>query len=524
MNSNQGEWWQRTTAYMTAPVDVAFLAFFRVVVGGAFFYSFLSSLSQGWVEFCYVSPEFHFKYFGFEWVQPLPGRGMTWLYQTLCVCALLVATGTVYRLSSILLATGYSYVFLIDKSQYQNHYYLLVLTAWLIAFLPAHRAFAVDSLRSKRSDSSAVPRWCLWIVRFQVAMPYFFGGIAKLNSDWIHGQPMRMKLANSTWYPLVGSFFTEEWCVQGFVWGGLLFDLLVVPFLLWKRSRLIAFFVALCFHLMNATLFSIGVFPWFMILATMVFFEPGWPRVLRSHRHTGSVRAPEGLPQTPQWLAAGMILYVTVQCLLPWRHLFYRGNVNWTEEGHFFAWHMKLRDKKTVCKFRWHDPETGDVGDINVLHYITQQQASHATSDPEMIVQLCRFLKQEVSRDRKRECRILALNLTSLNGRRPQPLVNPTLDLGSVDAAAYLPREVFVPLTEPLKPFQPWRVPRKEWIRHVDVDNYDFWFGPGRVDRSDQNGIREAQYGRSETGVDSHDAENLQSAAKSSSNGTERRG
>lgn len=482
MSADRGHVFQKAREHLTTPVDGAFLAFFRLTVGGAFLFSFLSYLTTGWVEYFYVKPEFHFKYLGFGWVHALPGSGMRWLFQALCVVAAMVATGTCYRVSSVLLAMGYTYVFLIDKSQYQNHYYLLMLTAWLMVFVPAQRVFSIDSWWAARGGNTSacgqsVPRWCLWIVRFQVALPYFFGGIAKMNADWVHGQPMRMKLANSTWYPIIGSFFTQEWCVQLFVWGGLLFDLLVVPFLLCKRTRLAAFFVSLSFHLMNATLFSIGVFPWFMILATMVYFEPDWPRVFRRRR--GSLPTSADVRRdTPRWLARGLIAYVAIQLLLPWRHLCYPGNVNWTEEGHFFAWHMKLRDKKTVCKFRWRDPETNEIGDVNILQFITQQQASHATGDPEMIVQFCRYLKQKISEQRGRDCEIYALNLTSLNGRKPQPLVNPTIDLGSVEVQVYLPETVFTVLSEPLRPYDPWRIPREEWVRHVEVENQEFWFGP----------------------------------------------
>lgn len=489
MSSHRGHVLTAVRQRLNSPVDGAFLAFFRLAVGGAFLFSLSAYLRTGWVDQFYVQPAFHFKYFGFEWVHPLPGSGMRWLFQALCVCAVLVATGTCYRVSSLLLAAGYTYVFLIDKSQYQNHYYLLMLTAWLMVFVPAQRVGSVDRWwqgRTSGEDSdrnSAVPCWCLWLVRFQVALPYFFGGIAKMNGDWINGQPMRMKLSNSTWYPVIGPFFTEEWCVQMFVWGGLLFDLLVVPFLLWKRTRLAAFFVSLSFHLMNATLFSIGVFPWFMILATMVFFEPDWPRVFRRRRPSG-IAAADVRRDTPRWLAMGLIAYVAIQLLLPWRHLFYPGNVNWTEEGHFFAWHMKLRDKKSVCKFRWRDPRTDEIGDINILQFITQQQASHATGDPEMIVQFCRFLKQQISDQRGHDCEIYALNLTSLNGRRPQPLVNPTMDLGSVPRSVSLPDAVFMALSEPLRPYDPWRVPREEWVRHIEVENQEFWFGVGGRDSS----------------------------------------
>ena len=458
------------------PVDGASLSVFRIVVGCTFFAGLASYLAESWVEYFYVSPKFHFKYYGFSWVRPLAGDGMRALFQLMLVTSVLVAAGVAYRVTSLLLAVGYTYIFLLDKSQYQNHYYLLMLTAWVMACLPAHRALSFDRFfHSKRQDT--VPRWTVWLLRFQVGLPYFFGGVAKLNSDWINGQPMRMKLANSTWYPVIGPFFAEEWCVQIFVWGGLLFDLAIVPLLLCRRTRLPAFAVSVCFHLMNATLFNIGVFPWFMIFASTIFFEPEWPRVFRFR---GEVRMPNSKiapTKTYRPLLAAVMVYVMVQVALPFRHQLYAGNVNWTEKGHFFAWHMKLRDKKSVSKFKWVHKATGKAGDINVLKFITPQQAAHATGDPEMIVQLCRFLKEDLQRQGLGDCAVYALNLTSLNGRKPQPLVNPLMDLASVPRSVFLPTEVYTSLSEPLNPFTPWRIARHEWTQHIDIPNRVFWLG-----------------------------------------------
>lgn len=471
----------RISEKLQSPVDSICLGIFRVIVGVTFCFHFASYLRNSWVEAFFVAPEFHFKYFCFEWVEALSGDGMRILFRGMFAVSVMVAIGLLYRLSSLMLAFGYTYIFLIDKSQYQNHYYLLMLTTWLLVLLPANASLSVDGLFRRIVRQTSVPLWNLWLIRFQVALPYFFGGVAKVSSDWMHGQPMRMKLANSTWYPFVGSAFTEEWCVQLFVWGGLFFDLLVVPFLLWKRTRLVAYFFALTFHVTNATLFNIGVFPWFMMFATLVFFEPSWIRRFLFIPLRKSVEGPRIPTRWPLRIA---MIYVVVQLLLPWRHYFYSGDVNWTEEGHFFAWHMKLRDKKSVCKFRYREIESGRVGDINILRYITPQQASHATGDPEMIVQLCRFLKQKMVQDGVADCEIYALTITSLNGRRPQTLVNSELDLASIPRGAFLPDEVFVPLEEPLRPFNPWRIPRAEWTNHIQVSNHDFWFGAGSPNSS----------------------------------------
>lgn len=454
--------------------DGASLGAFRIVTGVIFFSYFLSSIRADRVRYFFVAPKFHFKYIGFEWVHPLPGEGMVTLYWTMCFVSVFVALGAFYRVSALLLAVGYTYIFLLDKAHYQNHYYLMMLTGWVMVVLPANRWLAIDQLLRKKTVST-VPVWSIWLARFQVGLPYFFGGIAKLNWDWVNGQPMRMKLANSTWYPFVGSYFTEEWCVQIFVWGGVVFDLMIVPALLWKPTRVPAYLAALSFHLMNATLFNIGVFPWFMIFATTIYFEPSWPRLWKSR--LTPVRSHTPNSQTSPSLLRLLCVYLCLQVLLPWRHLFYSGNVSWTEEGHFFAWHMKLRDKKTVCKFKWRNPKMGTSGELNVFAHLTREQAAHASGDPEMIVQLCRYFRSHLQHAGYGDCEVYTLAYTSLNGRKPQLLINPALDLGRIPRSVFLPREVFTECAEPLRPLDPWNIPRPEWLNHLSVPDREFWFG-----------------------------------------------
>ena len=78
--------------------------------------------------------------------------------------------------------------------------------------------------------------------------------------------------------PGVGHIFTADWVVYSFVIGGLLLDLLVVPLLLWRRTRLFAFVAAVLFNLINAVIFDIGIFPWLMLGALLIFFPPDLPR------------------------------------------------------------------------------------------------------------------------------------------------------------------------------------------------------------------------------------------------------
>jgi hypothetical protein len=272
------EAWNRLVRAAAAPVDIASLAVFRIAFGAVMVWEVYRYFSKGWIARYYIDPDFHFTYYGFGWVKPWPGDGMYVHFAVLGLAAAGMMAGLFYRASALVLFLGFTYVFLLDQSRYLNHFYLISLIALLLVFLPVHRAASLDALRRPGLRADTAPAWALWLVRAQVGIPYFYGGIAKLNGDWLRAEPIRSWLASRLDFPLIGRFFTDEWMVLAFAYGGLLLDLLIVPFLLWRRTRPHAFAVGLVFHATNALLFRIGIFPWMMMAATTIFFAPDWPR------------------------------------------------------------------------------------------------------------------------------------------------------------------------------------------------------------------------------------------------------
>src|SRR5262245_36220581 len=106
------------------PVDGAWLAAFRFLFGVVMAISILRLIAYGWVERVFSGTRFHFKYYGFAWVEPLSGAHMQVLVWGLAVLALCVAAGFGTRLLAAVFALGLSYVQLLDASTYLNHYYL----------------------------------------------------------------------------------------------------------------------------------------------------------------------------------------------------------------------------------------------------------------------------------------------------------------------------------------------------------------------------------------------------------------
>src|SRR6185503_7278789 len=176
--------------------------------------------TRGWIARYYVEPALTFTYYGFSWVKPWPGSGMYVHFFVLGLAAACVIVGLLYRLAAPVLFLAFTYFFLLDQTRYLNHFYLVSLISFLMCFLPAERAFSVDALLRRKIRSDVTPAWNLWLLRAQIAIPFFYGGIAKLNSDWLYGgEPMRIWLSPLTEIPKIGSIFAADWVVYSFVYG-----------------------------------------------------------------------------------------------------------------------------------------------------------------------------------------------------------------------------------------------------------------------------------------------------------------
>jgi len=328
------------------------------------------------------------------------------------------------------------------------------LISFLLIFIPAHRSASVDAWLRPRLHRNEAPTWTLWILRAQLVVVYFYAGVAKINADWLRGEPMRMWLARREDLTLLGPLgrlLTEEWVVYLFTYGGLLLDLLIAPLLLWRRSRPYALAAVIVFHLLNAVLFQIGIFPWFMIAATLLFLPPDWPRRI-CNWPKGADAFPQEVPLRTHRVRptlAPLAVYLFIQIVVPLRHLLYPGSVHWTEEGHRFSWHMKLRDKKGDADFHLNDPDTGKTWTVNPRRRLSATQVSKMSSRPDMILQFAHFLAMEQRDKGRSRIEVRAEVMVSLNGREPAPLVDPTVDLAA-QARTLAHVSWILPLTKPL--------------------------------------------------------------------------
>jgi hypothetical protein len=261
-------------AYLQKKTSAAPLAVFRVAVGFMIFAGLVRFWNKGWISELYVKPRYFFPFYGFEWVRPL-GDYTYLLFAIGMLSAMLVMLGCFYRLSSITLFLSFTYIELIDKSTYLNHYYFISLLCLVLIFLPAHVFFSVDAFRNRALLAGQIPVWCMDAIKLLVFILYFYAGLAKLNSDWLlHALPLKIWLPARNDMPVIGPLFNQSWVAYAFSWFGCVYDLLIVFFLLNRKTRVGAYIMVILFHFATALLFPIGMFPYLMIVTGLIFFSP----------------------------------------------------------------------------------------------------------------------------------------------------------------------------------------------------------------------------------------------------------
>lgn len=421
-------------------VDIASLAAFRIIFGSVMFVGILRFLATGWIEKMYGEPTYFFSYAGFDWVRPWPVWAMYVHYSVLAVLALAIALGLFHRIACALFTLGFAYTQLIDVTNYLNHHYLVVLVGVQLALLPAHAMWSLDVRRRPGLRRDSVPAWMVWLLRFQIGVVYVFAGLAKAKADWLlDGQPLNLWLAARTETPLVGRWFGEPAVAMGMSWAGFLFDTTIVLWLSWRRTRLVAYAALIVFHGLTGYLFNIGMFPLIMTSSALIFFSPSWPR--RLLRLRAPVIDPAPMPPSRR-VALAIAVHVAVQIALPLRHLVYPGPVLWNEDGMRFAWHVMIREKHGSVMFvaRFADGRQLEVPPNN---YLAWRQEREMGAQPDLILQLARAIGADLRAKGHTGFTLHAVTKVSLNGRPAVPLIDPEVDLLSIDDVG--PRDWVLP-------------------------------------------------------------------------------
>jgi hypothetical protein len=442
-----------------SPIDIASLVFFRIVFGILGFADILGVWAYYHLYKGYFDPDkFQFKYMGFEWARPLPEPFMSIVFIVLLAVALLIAVGRWYRACTLVFFVGFSYVFLLEKALYLNHGYLFVWLSFIMIFLPANRQWSWDVLCKPALQRNTIQAWSLWVLPMMMGIVYFYGAVAKMNSDWLlEANPLRAWLKSRDDMPLLGWLWASHATAYTMAWGGMLLDL-TAPFLLsFRRTRAWAFGFILLFHFTNTLIFQIGIFPWLSISLSLLFFPPDWPRrawafaqqkiswlqrverwwdkKLQAHGNMPDNNLADGVP--PAYpvpiVKAALAFLILFHLAMPLRHWLFPGDVAWTEEGHRFSWRMMLRSKRGYGHFDIKNLQTGELTQIDASDFLTDRQLEKVFTHPDMVLQFAHYLRDLWHRRGVPDVAVYANIRGSLNGRKTQPFIDGEMDLAKVE-------------------------------------------------------------------------------------------
>jgi len=427
------------------PTDVASLVMLRIVFGLLMFIDIVRYFHIGWVSEIYAKPKFHFQYEWFWWLVPLPENFMYMLFVLLGIFSILITLGLFYRLASTLFFLGYTYIFLLERTTYNNHYYLICLISFFLALAPLHKSWSLDVIRGSVQHTDRFPAIWLWLFRFHMGLVYFYGGIAKFDPDWLNGRITGELLGAANRGTILEPLMKLDWMNHFYVWSGMIFDLVIPFLLLCKPIRIWAFLSAVLFHAHNHYVFPIGVFPSLAIMLTLLYFDPDFPRKIlptklrkliglhyRKYVTFGEPPVVSLQNQTPRLLLMFSVIYIFVHILLPFRHLFTPGWTSWHEEGHYFAWRMMLRHKSTRIQFNVTHPVTGERRYADPRDYLNHMQYTVFAGSPVMVLQFAHYLDYLVRANGGFDPKITANVEVSINGREFRQMVDPNLDLSEI--------------------------------------------------------------------------------------------
>jgi hypothetical protein len=413
------------------------LAVFRIGFGLMMLFSIVRFYFKGWIPKIYIDPTFHFRYYGFEWVPHL--EEYTYLLFLICgISSILIATGYKYRIAIVCFFLSFTYIELLEKTVYLNHYYFISILSFLLIFLPLNASFSLDNLINKKK-TSYVPAWTIDSIKLLLAIVYIYAGIAKINTDWlINAMPLKLWLTSNYDIPFIGTTFLQEvWVHYLMSWGGMIYDLCIPFLLLIKRTRIFAFGLVVFFHLFTRVLFPIGVFPLVMITSSLIFFDTKFhskiilliKNLLSSvFKLNHEVRLKETKYVSTKITPLLLLFFFSIQLALPLRHVYYPGNIMWHEQGYRFSWRVMLMEKIGHTTFKIVKSD-GNYFYVNNEDHLTSYQEKQMSFQPDFILEYAHYLGGYYKEHGLKNIQVFADSYVALNGRRSQRYIDPNTNL-----------------------------------------------------------------------------------------------
>lgn len=406
--------------WLSEYIDNSGLVIFRILLGILLVAESFGAILLGWVEAVFIQSKFTFNFIGFDFLQFLHGEKMYTYFFVMGILGVLITFGLFYRFAMLAFTLMWTTVYLIQKESYNNHYYFLILICIIMIFLPANGKLSVDAKLFPKIKQNKIPRWMPYLLLFQLAILYFYAAIAKLYPDWLDGTFSRILLNGITQRQFFLDIFNQKWFLLTHAYIGILFDLLIMPALFWKKTRKFAILASFGFHLFNAYTLRIGIFP-FLALSFMVLLYDSIPFKFLNNSEDFPVIKKNNI----KLFALFFVPFFIVQIILPLRHYAIKGDVLFTEEGHRLAWRMMLRERKGTLNIKVVDKQSKQITDYNYASELTKKQVSIISNSPDFIWQYCQKIKKEA----KKPISIFVACQVSINRRPYYKLIDEKVDM-----------------------------------------------------------------------------------------------
>ena len=346
--------------------------------------------------------------------------------------------------------------FFFTKLKYSNCF----LDLGLMIFLPANARFSLDTFLNKK-EYEKVPKWTTDSIKLLLGIIYFYAGLAKLNSEWLfRAQPLKIWLTSKYDLPLIGSnFMQQEWFHYVMSWGGALYDLFIPFLLLYRKTRIFAFILVLFFHIFTRVLFPIGMFPYIMIVSSLIFFDAKLHRSIISFFQRISIFKKFNLRRISEYkydtlssyvIAKIVVLFFVFQLLFPWRYLLYPGELFWNEEGYRFSWRVMLIEKSGIASFKIVDAKTKNFFYVDNKDFLTPFQEKEMSTQPDFILQYANYLGDHFASQGHQNIEVYVDSYVALNGRLSERFIDPNTNLYQLKES-FKHKDWILPFEHPIK-------------------------------------------------------------------------
>lgn len=422
--------------FLFKQIDNTGLSLFRVIFGLLITLEAFGAIATGWVRRVFVDPDFTFNFIGFDFLQVFVGEGMYFYFILMGIFGIFIMLGYKYRIAMFSYAILWTTVYFMQKTSYNNHYYLMVLLCWIMAFLPANRRYSLDVKLNPSFKSLSMPQWVKWTLILQVGIVFTYGSVAKWYPDWLNGTAPGIILRSKKHYFLIGELLQQNWAHYVVAYFGIIFDLLIIPMLLWKRTRLLGFYLSLFFHLFNSIVFQVGIFPYMSIAFALFFFSS--ETIQKRFRLKKEIYEDNDII-TPlyKYIPIGIfIMYFLFQIGLPLRHWAIPDDVLWTEEGHRMSWRMMLRTKSGTLTVRVENKQKSENKVYDYKKMLSLKQKRSVATKPDLMWQLAQKIKK-LEAQKGNDIAIYMNSKVSVNGGPFHQFTDPKIDISDLNWEAF---------------------------------------------------------------------------------------